>query len=122
MLSGGIIWRQTLYGMKEGLRLSTDAILIVEDGGCAPPFEDAVRRLPGVRAAACAFGPPLSWNWGVAASRTGGEELLAAVGPIDFGLLELYGLAPVAGRFFDRRYGTDAVPADDKGLARWRRH
>ncbi|MCA0201642.1 MAG: ABC transporter permease [Proteobacteria bacterium] len=113
------ITRQARHTSTEALRLDTDQMLIVHEGprgsGCAPEFATHVRGLAGVRAAACIMGPVL-----------GGPSLLMDVSApngmsaksqyivIEPGSFELYGLRPIAGRFFSSVYGSDAPPLDGK--------
>jgi putative ABC transport system permease protein len=41
-----------------------------------------------------------------------GREVSVSISAVDFGSFELYGLAPVAGRFFSPSFGGDIAPAD----------
>jgi putative ABC transport system permease protein len=104
--------------MTQGLRLQTDQMLVVSGGGCTPAFRDAVRQLPGVRGAACSLGAPLAWFRGMTAARPGGGDIIMGEGLGDFGLLELYGIEPVAGRFLDPNVTADEVPQDEAGFTK----
>ncbi len=104
------IYRQSSFALNEGLRVNKDQVLIVATN-CSNTFPERVRALPGVRAAACAERSGLNFgssNFPV--NRAGGEPLNIARYPVDFGFLELYGLKPLAGRFFDREHGSEARP------------
>lgn len=117
-LASGVIWRQTQFGMTEGLRLETDAMLVVDAGGCTPAFRNAVGALPGVGAVGCSMGAPLQWFQGTAAGRPGEADIIVGAAWIDFGLLEAYGLKPLAGRFLDEGIAADTVPEEMAGFTK----
>jgi putative ABC transport system permease protein len=56
-------------------------------------------------------------HWGVqlgsAIKRTDREPVPVRYLPLDFGFFELYGVELVAGRYWDERLATDAVPSDN---------
>jgi putative ABC transport system permease protein len=112
LLATAVIYRQTAYALNEALRLDRDQVVVVWTS-CANAFKDKVRALPGVRAAACS-----SWqglNIGqlqYAAQMPDGATVHLFHIPVDFGFFELYGLRPLAGRFFSPDHGADAVAAD----------
>ena len=110
MVACGVIWQQTVYATTEGTRLDADAMLVIDGGACSEAFQNEVRGLAGVRGAACSMGAPLVRFSGVVAQRGDGQKVLMGYEPVAFGLLELYGLQPVAGRLFSRDRGADAFP------------
>ncbi len=111
-----VIWRQTRYAMDEGLKLDKDQVLVVFTTPCRGAFEDEVRRLPGVRAAACSSQSMLGLDgfdptkFVMDARTAGGPMVQTDLGLVDFGLFELYGVRPLAGRLLDRRHPGDSLP------------
>jgi putative ABC transport system permease protein len=119
-----VVTRQTDYALSNGMRMNMDQMLFLnvygsaspDESTCKPAFKDAVARLPGVRAAACSDG----WTTGFQDSWLGvittkGSKITAADFSVGFGFLELYGMKPIAGRFFSQEHPSDAVWRDDKG-------
>jgi putative ABC transport system permease protein len=115
IVSTAVIWRQTEFATKESLRLDSDQMLLIA-APCVPDaFEKEVAALPGVRGAACSMMAPLYNTFGVYARSDKGQELSFYSNAIGFDFFELYGLKPLAGRFFSKAYGGDSIsPADDR--------
>jgi putative ABC transport system permease protein len=106
------IWRQTRYSLDNQLRVDGSSILLI-DGACEDSgraFRERVAMLPGVSGAACA-GEDALRNGGmiISAQVQGGSDTPMVSGGVDYGTLELYGLRPLAGRFFDRNHGDDGI-------------
>jgi len=104
------IWRQTLFSLKNQLRVDGSGILLIDDA-CNPSgraFREHLATMPGVATAACANEAAL-FNGGmiVSAQVEGGAAAPMVSGVVDYGALEFYGLRPLAGRFFDHNYGDD---------------
>ena len=104
------IWRQTQFSLNNQLRVDGSSVLLIDDA-CAPSgraFRDRVASVPGVVRAACANEAAL-FNGGmiVSAQIQGGATTPMLSGVVDYGALELYGLRPLAGRFFDHDHGDD---------------
>jgi len=97
------------------LRVDTDQTLFVRDKRCEGPFQDAVRALPGVRGEACSSLTVLPELVAVEElkRREGKSPLNLHIGSVGYGLFELYGLSPIAGRFFSRQHGGDSIPPDE---------
>ncbi len=116
LIAVAVIWRQTRFAMNEGLRLDKDQVLVVYATPCRGAFEDEVRRLPGVRAAACSSQSMLGLDgfdptkFVMNASRPGGSPIQTDLGLADFGMFELYGIHPVAGRTFSSSRPGDSLP------------
>jgi putative ABC transport system permease protein len=108
-----VIYEQVHYALNEGLRVQKDQTVVIWTP-CTGAFPEEVRRLPGVRAAACAWSAALSLrvnaHWGLRL-RDGRPVLIDGIS-IDYGFLELYGLRPLAGRFFSRDHGGDSMTQD----------
>jgi putative ABC transport system permease protein len=100
--------RQLQFSVQAMLRVPADQILLV-NWGCEEAFKDEVRKLPGVRAVACSTRHML--NDSSVESRNG-NTLTFRESSVDYGFLELYGEDPLAGRFFQRGFGNDAVALD----------
>jgi putative ABC transport system permease protein len=106
------IWRQTLYSLKNQLRVDGSGILLIDDA-CASSgraFRDRLATVAGVAAEACTNEAAL-FNGGMIVSGQvqGGAESPLLSGAVDYGALEFYGLRPLAGRFFDRNHGADGT-------------
>jgi putative ABC transport system permease protein len=108
ILMTATIYRQTRFALTETLRVPADQILVVYRA-CDEAIQHQIRSLPGVRAAACSAPGKLSH---VLVQRTDSTKLAFSRTWVDFGYLELYGLRPLAGRFFEDSYGADSVSPD----------
>jgi putative ABC transport system permease protein len=114
ILATTVIYRQTLFAMRDGQRIDTDQVLLVyvdpsEDNEA---FKDSVRSLGGVRGVTSSAWLPTNFGelrW--AARIPDGTVKELSFAPVDFGFFEFYGLHPLAGRLFSRQHGTDAVAA-----------
>lgn len=113
MVAAGVVAWQVRYAENEGLRLDKDQIVLINTR-CLDTLRDEVAKLPGVRAVACSRSVPLRYGGSVRmrSSRVGtldeAQNPSISLGPVDFGFLELYGLRPLAGRFFSRDYSNDS--------------
>ncbi len=129
-ISTVVIYRQVHYALNEGLRVDKDQVFVVSigfasgpgglrRGACYGAFPDRVRALPGVRAAACAWSGALSLaeesHWSLRL-RDGTYVPIDGIS-VDYGFFELYGLRPLAGRFFSRSHPGDAPAAAAPDLA-----
>jgi putative ABC transport system permease protein len=108
ILMTATIYRQTRFALNDTLRVPADQILVVYRA-CDDAVQHQIRSLPGVRAAACSAPGNLSH---VLVRRTDGTKLAFSRAYVDFGYLELYGLRPLAGRFFEKSHGADSVSPD----------
>lgn len=94
-----VVMRQMNYAMNEGLQLDKRNVIVVLDG-CDGVFVDEVRRLPGVRAAACSQSGPAMSMIAMSDFQVGdGTSVALAESSIQPGFFELYGLRPSAGSF-----------------------
>lgn len=112
MLSTVVIYRQTQFGLQQGLRFDKDQLIsITAYNECQgnSSFRTAIENLPGVAGTACSVF--FLDNFGTAQyiARDGREVTLndSQVGP---GVFELLGLKPLAGRFFVRDREADSIP------------
>jgi putative ABC transport system permease protein len=112
-VSTGIIYRQTLFGLQQGLRFDKEQLLSIQlpIGDCeGSAFVAEVARLPGVRASACSM--DFLNNFGTAQYRApDGRTVTLQNSQVGAGLFELLGMKPVAGRFFVSRREADILPA-----------
>ncbi len=110
MFATAAIYRQTRFATQESLRFDQDQVLVI-DSDCRNALPQAVKALAGVRAAACTdtlfgIGGALVWF----ATPPGGSVPLAhSLVSVDWGLLDLFGLRPIAGRLFSRSHPGDAT-------------
>jgi putative ABC transport system permease protein len=115
-----VIARQTHFTLNEGLNVDKANMVTMDiynqpAMGRAPPcrtaFPDQVRALPGVIGAACAAPDTLdTGDETTSLPRPDGATIAVLRSPADFGFLELYGLRPVAGRFFAKAHPGDEAP------------
>ncbi len=105
-----VVFDQTSYAKRMAGLLSTTRVFAV-NGACGKTDADAFRSLPGVVAAACSASAPLGYVYrrSYGAVRRGVKTFFTDES-VDFGFFELYGLKPIAGRFFSRDRGGDAAP------------
>jgi putative ABC transport system permease protein len=112
-----VISAQERFATREGLRFATDQVLEITVP-CVSSFATTVRTVPGVVAAACAR-TSILLSRGTAvplpAMSYEGHAINPAPFVVDFGFFELFGLKPLAGRFFSRSFGADAAPARGDG-------
>jgi putative ABC transport system permease protein len=115
ILTTATIYRQTQFGLARGLAAADGDRIVNVFTNCRNPFPQEVRKLPGVAGAACSTMHALNLAGLTQAIHVpGGRRLEFNVAPIDAGLLELYGVRPLAGRLFSPDRGEDEVLTDRK--------
>ena len=121
-----VVYHQTLFASQAHLGFDRDGVVVLRGLGGAVPeaqrnaFIEAVRRMPEVKAASLSSDVPTDNrenNTGF--KRTDQPDRAFGINYLsfDYGMLELYGVRPVAGRTFDPAFGTDTVrrpPQDDR--------
>jgi putative ABC transport system permease protein len=127
VIAAGVTWQQLRYATRDILRVPTDQMLVVR-GTCDKPFLDAVARLPGVRGGACSEAN--FFNGQNSAMARLPDDTISALtqARVQPGVLELFGLKPLAGRFLaerdkalvaDRRKGiTGSLVINEAAVAR----
>jgi putative ABC transport system permease protein len=104
------VYRQTDYALSRALRAGGDPIVTVYTN-CNTGFPQAVRELPGVRAASC--GSLAAMNVepkGLGAIPDArGQIVPTSISPIEFGYFDVFGIRPIAGRVFSPDHPGDAV-------------
>lgn len=103
------ITRQTLFAVNEGLRVDKDQVVLIFSQPCNETLRDQILTLPGVKRAACASAPGLNMADNRDSVTVDGRRAEVARSEVDFGFFEVFGLRPVAGRFFDRARSGDAM-------------
>ena len=119
MLSTAVIYRQTEYGLRQGLRFDRDQLIYINTHSeCdkSSSFKAAVEHLPGVVGTACSVF--FLDNFGTAQYLApDGREVTLNDSQVGAGTFDLMGLKPVAGRFFVRDREADLLPAPEKRSA-----
>jgi len=112
-----VVFAQYRFAIHEALRVKTGQMMFIREQRCDSPFEAAVRALPGVRGEACSNVALLpEFGWAETVKRHGpGDPFPLRLASAGYGLFELYGLSPRAGRFFSRGHGGDEVPPQPPG-------
>lgn len=104
------IWRQTVSILNNVNRLDLDQVIDVVEP-CESAFNEELESIPGVSAVACggpvAAGGPFRITTTVRDSNQ--NAITIGTAAIDVGFFEMYGLAPLAGRFFAEDRGEDMV-------------
>jgi putative ABC transport system permease protein len=108
ILSTTTIFRQTAYALKDATHTNKDGVLMLFAAPCTDALRDAVRAVPGVRAAACSSPMSIELTHANDMVRMPGRHELLSFSPIDFGFFDVYGVKPVAGRLF-----RADLPGDD---------
>lgn len=105
---------QVQYAISRTTSAPDAAVALVETD-CSGGFVEAVRQIPGVRGVACAQSAPTNKEKiGTSAVLPDGQSIQVDTSPVDFGFFELYGMRPLAGRFFSRdRVGDAVIPELD---------
>jgi len=109
------IWRQTQFALAQGLGAQDSKLLFVALAPCNSPFQQEARKLPGVASTACSSYSALNMPGGTQLTIVqlgGGRKTTFAMGPVEFGFFELFGVRPLAGRTFQRDHGEDGVLAN----------
>jgi putative ABC transport system permease protein len=102
------IARQTHFALNQGMRVDKDQVLLAFASPCTDNFRDRVRALPGVKAAACSSAFVLGLAQSIDGVMAGNRHANLDSGMVDFGYFDVYGLKPLAGRFFDQNRPVDA--------------
>lgn len=111
-----VVYAQLRYALREGTRFEQDLVVQIVTP-CTTAFAQEARNLPGVVDGACANGYILLNGFPAQSFGPDGRELSTSVSIVDFGYFELFGLTPVAGRFFSPEFGGDSAPAARDAIA-----
>jgi putative ABC transport system permease protein len=102
-----VMYQQREFATSDALRASTDQHLIIRSE-CREALKNELKELAGVRSVGCATPSFVTSDSFANVRLFDGTETAVGVASIDAGMLEQYGLVPVAGRFFS---------AEDSGAA-----
>jgi putative ABC transport system permease protein len=98
LIAAAVVYRQRMYATQEALRVNADQILVIRSP-CKTAFETELRALPGVRGAFCSDEALLTGAEFGNYQLSDGSALAVGMVGMEFGVLDLYGLKPLAGRF-----------------------
>jgi putative ABC transport system permease protein len=98
MIAAGVVYRQKLFATRNTLRVPSDQILLIQSP-CNSAFKSEIQRLPGVRGVGCSSESILEDQSFDNVRLPDGGALALSLMEIGHGVLELYGLQPLAGRF-----------------------
>jgi putative ABC transport system permease protein len=109
MIVGATIWRQTAFTLDTMMRFDEEQIVYF-GGDCERPFRQELSTLPGVNATACVSGGAVMGDTFKTAVKDPSRGVISVgAASADVGFFEMFGLKPLAGRFFDRSHGEDMV-------------
>lgn len=115
IVAATVVYTQVHFAMNEGWRLDKDQVLAIRSS-CGNAFATELRKLPGVRGAACSGGAPYACCGGSGVLGPDGTQLSMAGVPIEPGFFELYGVRqPLAGRFFSADRPGEVGPRGGDG-------
>ena len=116
LIAAAFIQRQGRFALGEALKFDTDQAVVIQTKfgqPCYAALRDEIRKLPGVRAAACSLMAPFGNTVSSFYRRPNTDGVDLAQSHIDFDFFDVYGIRPIAGRLFSRERGAaDAAPAD----------
>jgi putative ABC transport system permease protein len=114
LLSALTIYRQTVFALKDATHTNKDGVVMLFASPCSEALRDAVKAVPGVRAAACASASAVALGNSNDMTFANGRKAMLSYSPIDFGFFEVYGIKPLAGRLPDSaRRGDDGGKLGD---------
>jgi putative ABC transport system permease protein len=102
------IHRQTQFAIEDQLRVPGDQVFVMRAPCALLAFQELVRRIPGVRKAACSSDPAMGRDRGASAfALQNGGTLNMNAGAIDTDFFDMFGVGPLAGRLLDAQHGED---------------
>ncbi len=117
ILATGIIARQSLYAMGNGIGVDTSNVVVMTSSDCRPALLDELQTVPGVVSTSCSsfFGLNIGQRQGDMVAADGTTAGVYAV-PTGDNFLSFFGLEPVAGTFFPetRVQGTPGAEAQPR--------
>jgi putative ABC transport system permease protein len=115
LLATFVIYRQTDFALNHRLRVPTNQLVMLRTS-CGDMLRRKVLEIPGVGAAACSALSLQQISITSAGFRKpDGGSLTLRMTAVDEGLFELFGMTPLAGRFFSRTRTADRLPAGYDG-------
>lgn len=116
LIAAAVGFQQHRFATTEALRVPTDQHLLLA-ASCDRAFRTEVQRLPGVIGASCSGWSFLSNGSFSLTPAPSGGIMPIGVTPVDVGLFELYGLKPLAGRFFSTERDSEVFISDPASRA-----
>src|SRR5581483_8149310 len=107
LIAAAVALQQNNFTTTQARRVPTAQTLLIRMPKCSESLRDSLKRLANVQGAACSSLSLLpEWSSAEAARPTdGGQAVDLSVAPVGYGFMELYGLKPLAGRFFQPAAG-----------------
>jgi len=122
LIAGGIaaatIQAQVRFATDAALGLQKDEVLVIA-AECTGAFGAALPNLPGVAGLACSSGIPLVQAPSIRTTLADGTVTELSLSAVDTGFHTLYGLSPLAGRFFTPERTSDILPRDVWAATEW---
>jgi putative ABC transport system permease protein len=109
LVAAAFVSRQGHFALTDALKFDTDQVVVLNTGlgkPCNAALRDEIRKLPGVRAAACSLMAPFANTISFIYTARNGNTLQLTQSHIDFDFFEVYGIRPIAGRVFSRVRGA----------------
>lgn len=107
-----VMYRQTRFALNERLHVPTDQVAMIRTS-CKEVLRQQIADLPGVKAAACSSLTMQNISIASGAFKhpgKAGADIALRLTAVDEGLLELFSLSPLAGRFLSRAHAGDFYP------------
>jgi putative ABC transport system permease protein len=105
-----VFYRQSDYAMRSTMR-EGGAQVIVLTSACSPALKQELLRVAGVQRLGCSWQVPQFGLGAGTAIRGARGGIAVQFTSVDAGLFEVFGLSPVAGRFFDASKSSDLSTA-----------
>jgi putative ABC transport system permease protein len=110
LICAAVIWRQTAFALARGLDQGADRVLLVSGQLNCQKLRDRVRPLLGVDRASCASNIAVTGGSSPTEAITAeGRSVPLEMAPLDFGLMELHGQKPLAGRLLSQDHPEDGL-------------
>ena len=113
VLSTIAISRQMQFALQGSLRLKGDQSVVIA-ADCREALLNQIRSIRGIASVACSSPNALNFSlFSTIIEKPDGQTMQIARAPVGFGLFELLGFNPVAGRFFETTRTGDIGPSDN---------
>jgi putative ABC transport system permease protein len=109
VISALVIWRQTAFALAKGMDHGGERRLVVSQSPDCLQLRERVLRLPGVAQAACGGLTNTIGDAPTEVTSAKARKVEVDMAFVDFGLLEMYGVRPLAGRLLSQSHPPDAV-------------
>jgi putative ABC transport system permease protein len=110
LICAAVIYRQTAFALARGLDQGADRVLLVSGQLNCQMLRNRVRLLQGVEHASCASNIAVTGGSAPTEAITSeGRSVPLEMAPLDFGLMELHGQKPLAGRLLSQDHPQDGL-------------